>query len=448
MEIGKVVAEIKRRFASPQFVAAFVAVSVVLLVCGSALVYNSFKSTGSEGSGGEDDVARRLGSAVGRSELGRPEEPKFSVACSPGKFPAGPGEAGKNVCMVTSLGGFSERVELSCAKVPPAVACDFAPTSVTPPPNGSASVTLNLLWDHAPPGEYVFEVVGRSGSATSAYNFPFSRKDPGAALYDFTCPTGPSGAHAQIPRGQRGEVTCTLSSQGTFSGPVFVRCSSTSAIECRITRNPIVAPAGGTATTRLTIDVPPNVGPGFHELLLETAPADSDVDFGPSSRLLVDVPGVAPSSFGFGCTPSTLTLVQGARGTVTCRVESINAFVGDIRMSLTHLSGFVPYEINPLAVRLTGQGSTATVTATFDTATLAPGTYGLAITATSDDNSAVSRVQLEVAPAPAPPAPPPDPPGPPGPTPPPPPPPPAPPAPPTSAPPPPAGNDQAEDKTG
>jgi hypothetical protein len=158
--------------------------------------------------------------------------------------------------------------------------------------------------------------------------------------------------------------------------------------------------------------LPKQIGPGFHELLVETSLANSAPEFGPSARILVNVPRTAPPSFNLNCEPRTVSVVQGSKGLIECRVDAVNGFDGDVRLNLAHQTAFVPYELNPVSLRLTGDGTTAVARLTLDTTTLAPGTYGLSIAATSADNSANTRVLLTVTeppPSPTPPPPPPSP---------------------------------------
>ncbi len=91
--------------------------------------------------------------------------PNFSVACSPTSVSAAAGGSVNSTCTVSSTGGFSSAVTLSCAGQPAGVSCAFAPGSVTPPANGSATSTLTLsVGAGVTPAAYTFGARGTSGA--------------------------------------------------------------------------------------------------------------------------------------------------------------------------------------------------------------------------------------------------------------------------------------------
>jgi hypothetical protein len=93
--------------------------------------------------------------------------PDFSVACSPSSLSIQQGSSGGSTCTVTSTGGFSAAVGLSCSGLPGGATCSFSPASVTPPANGSASSALTVsVSPSTPTGTTGFSVVGTSGATT------------------------------------------------------------------------------------------------------------------------------------------------------------------------------------------------------------------------------------------------------------------------------------------
>ncbi len=101
----------------------------------------------------------------------------FRISC-----PAGDATNNQNTCLVESFGGFSQRVELSCAGLPANLSCSFTPDSVVPRANGSATFRLELQAGNVVPGSYVFDVVGRNGSRTRSYRYPWGVKAPQVAV--------------------------------------------------------------------------------------------------------------------------------------------------------------------------------------------------------------------------------------------------------------------------
>jgi hypothetical protein len=345
------------------------------------------------------DAGARKGDEDGASGNGS-SAPGFSITCLPGRFPAGEGNAGGNTCTVKSLGGFSESIDLSCANIPRSLTCEFSPISVTPPENGYASARLQLWWDDLRPGNYTFRVVGRSGRLTDDYSFPFRMNDSGPRAYALDCPLTAAGHHIRLLPGEQGEITCNVTSQEGFSGPVMLGCTRAGGIECSFTQNRIFVPSSSQA--KLNISVPRRATPGVHELFVQTHSPESDLRGGQPHRILVQVPSVAPPSFQLECDAPALSIVQGTTGSMTCRLRSVNAFEGNVTLTLAHQTEFVPYSLNPPSVSLAPSGAPSPLIFTLDATTLSPGKYGLYLSATSADQSTGTQLELTVTPAPAP----------------------------------------------
>jgi hypothetical protein len=97
----------------------------------------------------------------------------------------------QNTCHVESFGGFSERVNLSCADLPANLTCIFVPASVVPRANGSTPFRIELSAGNVPPGSYNFEVVGRSGSRVSRILYPWGVAPPSIAVAQSPPPAPP-----------------------------------------------------------------------------------------------------------------------------------------------------------------------------------------------------------------------------------------------------------------
>jgi len=93
--------------------------------------------------------------------------PDFNLSCSPGSLAAQQGGSAGSTCTVSSVNGFASAVALSCSGQPSGVTCSFAPSSVTPPANGSAasSLTVSVSGSQAT-GTYNFNAQGVNGSTT------------------------------------------------------------------------------------------------------------------------------------------------------------------------------------------------------------------------------------------------------------------------------------------
>ena len=97
--------------------------------------------------------------------------PDFSVSCSPSSLTVTQGGSTTSTCTVTSSGGFSSAVSMSCASLPSGSSCGFSPSSVTPPANGSASTTLTVSASStATTGSFTIQARGTSGSTVRSAN--------------------------------------------------------------------------------------------------------------------------------------------------------------------------------------------------------------------------------------------------------------------------------------
>jgi hypothetical protein len=135
--------------------------------------------------------------------------PDFSVSCSPSSLSIAQGGSGGSTCTVTSTGGFSSAVGLSCTGLPSGASCAFSPSSVTPPANGSTTSALTVTVGAATPtGTTGFTVTGTSGATTrnAALSltvtgtgggdltavFDAARQAPACTTVGRSCDTGPS----------------------------------------------------------------------------------------------------------------------------------------------------------------------------------------------------------------------------------------------------------------
>ena len=118
------------------------------------------------------------------------DSPDFSVNCSPSSFSIQQGAGSSATCTVTSSGGYTGSVGLSCAGAPAGIGCSFSPSSVSPPSNGSANSTLTLSVNLTQStGTFNFNVSGSDGATTrtagvSVTVTPEGANGPQTAVYD------------------------------------------------------------------------------------------------------------------------------------------------------------------------------------------------------------------------------------------------------------------------
>lgn len=140
-------------------------------------------ATEAEGPAGESESAR--GEAQGGAQAAAPAiDPlpaldsgeTFRVSCAVGER-----TATQTTCQVESFNGFARRVDLSCRNLPHNLRCVFTPSSVVPRANGSTTFRLELVTGQVPPGDYVFDVAGQSGSQVRTFRYPWGLSAPRVA---------------------------------------------------------------------------------------------------------------------------------------------------------------------------------------------------------------------------------------------------------------------------
>jgi hypothetical protein len=93
-----------------------------------------------------------------------PPPPGFTIACTPASLTIDNQSSGTSSCTIRSLNGFASAVGLSCFGVMPAgVGCQFSPSTVTPPANGSVTSTLTVGVGTATAGTRTIQPQGQAG---------------------------------------------------------------------------------------------------------------------------------------------------------------------------------------------------------------------------------------------------------------------------------------------
>ena len=92
-------------------------------------------------------------------------EPDFTISANPSSLTVNPGEYGTIVLTVTPLNGFGDMVTLSCSSNPPASACNFSPTTLTPLNGNAVNSSLQITTQAnsgAVPGAHLVWPMSRS----------------------------------------------------------------------------------------------------------------------------------------------------------------------------------------------------------------------------------------------------------------------------------------------
>jgi hypothetical protein len=172
--------------------------------------------------------------------------PDFSLACSPSSLTIQQGNNGTSTCTVTSSGGFSSAVSLSCANLPAGVSCGYSPASVTPPANGSANSALTVsVSGSAATGTSTFQAQGTDGTVTRTFNVSLTVTS--APTPDFSISASPTSV--TVTQGGSGTSTISIGSLNGFSGAVGLSASGTpSGVTASFVPASVTAPGASTLT--------------------------------------------------------------------------------------------------------------------------------------------------------------------------------------------------------
>ena len=131
-----------------------------------------------------------FGNASSCTTIAPASAPDFTVACSPSSTSIAQGGSNTLTCTVGSLGGYTGTISLSCSGNPAGIGCGFAPTSVSPPANGTvnSTLTLNVNLSQAT-GSFNFNVEADDGTTTKTSDVtvqvtPEGQNGPQDAVYN------------------------------------------------------------------------------------------------------------------------------------------------------------------------------------------------------------------------------------------------------------------------
>lgn len=180
--------------------------------------------------------------------------PDFSISCAPSPVNVVQGESGASICTVTSLNGFNSAVALSGSWMgaAPAGVVPTLPSPITPSSGGTATSTLAIVADaSASTGPFTYQVTGTSGALTHTFDVTIQIA---AGATDYTITATPSSL--SLSPGTSGTSTIAVQSVGIFSAPVTLTSSGEpGGLNLVFGTNPVTPPAGGTASSIVTVTV-------------------------------------------------------------------------------------------------------------------------------------------------------------------------------------------------
>ncbi len=299
--------------------------------------------------------------------------PDFSLAASPASQTVAQGPSTTYTVTVASTGGFSSPVALSASPAIGGVTYSFAPASVTPVANGSATSTLTVSTTAtAATGTFSVSITGASGllSHTATVGLVIQAPPPP----DFSLSLSP--ASQTINPGQSTTYAVTVALTGGFSGAVTLGASPViGGVNYSFAPASVTPPAGGSATSTLTVATSAAATQGTFTLTISGT--SGAVTRSATARLTIQA-----ADFTVSATPASQTVASGDLAFYTVTIASTGGFSAPVTLAVSGLpAGAIgSFDRNPATLPPNGS---VTATLTVDTTGgPAAGTYPLTITAT------------------------------------------------------------------
>ena len=301
----------------------------------------------------------------------------FSISVLPSTLNVPQGTAATTTVIVESIDNFSSPVSLGVAGLPSGAVAGFGTNPVTPSPGGNASSPLIIsIGSVVAIGTYPLIITGTNG--TISHSTTLTLKVIGSG--DFTIAVTPSSVI--VAPSFFTSATVTVTSSGSFSSAVSLTAAGMPlGLASTFGPNPIVPPAGGSASSLMTLSSSSYAPMGsFIITIIGTSGSTSH-----SVPLTVAITQTGYVDFSLSAAPSSISLVQGTSAPTTITVTSINGFSAPVGLSVSWVGSTpsgVTFTFATLASPQPGGASAVTFTVTASS-TAAVGTFTFRVTGTS-----------------------------------------------------------------
>lgn len=311
--------------------------------------------------------------------------PDYGVSSSPSSLTIPQGAKQNSTALVTSRNGFSGPVTLASSGSSPAgiSASGFNLNPVNVPAGGTAkwNFTINVP-PTASSGQYII-IVTASNSTT------FRQTTVSITVPDFTITSSPTSL--TVNSGSSGSSTLTITGFNGFSGTVSLAATVPAGRGMTTLGPPNVtlSSTATSATSMLTISSALGI---FNVTVTATSGSTSH-----SIDVLVNGP-----DFTIKASPASLSLNQGASGTLIVTLSGINGFSGSVSLSANPSSGGLTASLSSNTLQVPASGtvtSTLTVTAPSSGAYstgVSQGSYTITLNATMGSLSHLASIPLTV----------------------------------------------------
>jgi uncharacterized membrane protein len=177
--------------------------------------------------------------------------PAFSISSSPGSISIISSSTSNTTSIsVTSLNGFSGKINLTATTSQQGLIVSFNPISITISSGGSGTSTMTVSTSSAPPGFYTVTVHGTSSSAANTTTVAVSVTIP-----DFR--VSPSPPVLSVVQGSTVTATITLTSLSGFkSSLTLTGTASPSGPSVSFSPASVTLSSGGSVTSTMTVSAP------------------------------------------------------------------------------------------------------------------------------------------------------------------------------------------------
>ena len=322
------------------------------------------------------------GAVVHKTNFALNVQQLFSISCTPTAFSSLQGSSGSSTCTVTSPGGLSSPVSLSCQDEPATASCSFSPNPVTPS-GGAASSTLTFDTGTTDIGNYPFKVVGTKGPISHDTNVAIKI----IPSYDFSLSCTPNSL--SLEQTTSGTSTCTIQTSDTLGSPITFSCASKPAgSKCLFSPNPLTVSPGGSADSTLTFDSgAAALGTYNFKIVGTSGPVSHNQAF---SVEIIPFPG-----FAIFCSPSSFSIAQGTSSLADCTITSPSDFSGKVNLSCSDQPSTSTCYLSPPSVDLIAGGSKKS-TLFIGTGLTTLGSYNFNVVGTSGSIVRNDEISLEV----------------------------------------------------
>jgi len=296
----------------------------------------------------------------------------FALAARSSALTVTVGATGADTVSASGSGGFNSAITLSAAGQPSGVTVRFSAASIKA--NSAATVSFQVATTAAP-GVYPIAITGTSGSLVQSTTVNLTIPTPTFSL-------AASAGSVAVTEGLSGTLRLSTAAAGGFAAPVQFSASGQPS-GMSVSFSPATVTGAGTSTVSFLVGA--TVAAGSYPVMLTGSS-------GSLQQSVTVTVNVATAAFSITPSATTLTLLQGATGSVTLTGTVTGVLNGPIALSLSGAPAGVTASLSSSS--LTPPGS---VTISVASGAVAAGSYPLFITGVGDNITHTASVTLIVA---------------------------------------------------